>query len=106
MQIPVTEEVPHDTLPGVFVERSNSLWEMVRRVRDVMVETGGVLRRGGYRCLGGLVVECARRSKGQGNEGISASIFIYHVFLLCPLKGFPFSYSGPEIYLALRLILH
>ena len=42
MQVPVTEEVPHDTLPGVFVERRNSLWEMVRRVRDVMVETGGM----------------------------------------------------------------
>lgn len=81
MQVPVTEDVEHENVRGVIVEKRNSLWKMVGQVRDVMVETGGVLRVGGHASLGGLVVECARRSKIEGKEGVSASVFVHHVTL-------------------------
>lgn len=90
MQIPVMEDVEHETITGVFVSMRNSLWQMVTNVRDVMVETGGVLRMGGYGSLGGFVIECAKRSKVEGKEeGISASVFIHHVILLLSCHGIP-----------------
>ena len=80
MQVPVTEDVPHEKVVGVLVEKRNSLWTMVGMVRDVMNETGRLLRLGGYTSLGGLVVECARRSKVEGKEGVSGSVFVHHVY--------------------------
>lgn len=100
MQVPVTEDVLHEKVQGVMVEKRNELWKMVQMIKGVMNETGAVLRRGGYKSLGGLVVECATRSKVQGKEGVSGSYFVHHVpsssarpltAICCLLSKFAFS---------------
>jgi hypothetical protein len=77
-QIPVSEEIPHPTIQGLQIGKSNQLARMAEEIAGVLRETGDVLVKGGYQTLGAFIIECAKRAKVDG-KGLSASRFIYHV---------------------------
>ena len=78
-QIPVSEDVEHETMVGVTVNQRTKLVRMVEGIVHVLNETGEVLRGGGYQNLGAFMLDCAKRSKVEG-KGVSASVFIHHVY--------------------------
>ena len=80
-------EKPHDSIPAVIVsEVGGDGWEVVQLITSVMNETGSILVDGGYRDLGGFVLEALKEgdkaSKEKG-EDIIAEIVVERVGVIC-----------------------
>ena len=78
-QLPTSEYIPHPEVNGLEVSKRTELALMVDKLSQVLRETGEILQKGGCQSLGAFVIDCAKRSKVEGKQAPSASIFIYRV---------------------------
>ena len=75
-QLPLTEESAHPTIPGITMGTRTKLAEMAESIARVLKSTGEILRKGGYQSLGTFVIDCVKRSKVNGKEGVSGALFV------------------------------
>ncbi|RKP37434.1 hypothetical protein BJ085DRAFT_22330 [Dimargaris cristalligena] len=54
-------EEPHPTIPGLTLSQPSPLRELVQKLTDTMVETGRILKAGGYRSLGQFILEATKK---------------------------------------------
>jgi hypothetical protein len=78
-QFPTSEYRPHPQIEGLEISQPTELAPMVNKVSQVLRETGDILLLGGFQSLGTFVIECAKKSKVDGVQDPSASIFVYRV---------------------------
>ena len=79
-QLPVSEDIVHPNLEGVYIGQPTKLARMAKEIARVLNETGKILRQGGHKSLATFVIECTKRSRVE--MGISGSRFVHRVFYI------------------------
>lgn len=67
--VPIINETPHDSLPGVTVgQRMPEAVEVVGLVQGVLNETGAILQKKGFQTLGDFVEDALQQAAGETPE--------------------------------------
>ncbi|KAJ3864091.1 hypothetical protein EV359DRAFT_81765 [Lentinula novae-zelandiae] len=100
MRINVYIEKPHTEIPGVTVgELGGPLYELVKLISQVLVETGQLLEEAGYPCLGAFVVEALKEGARVTKQTSDVQVVLDRLIRFIPAFQDCNIVNGQSVYL-------